>query len=150
VTLEELEKRVRVLEDIEEIKQLHRNYIFWLSNTQLEEILGCFAEKATVKIGAHEEVHGKPAYARQLSGILGGMRPKGGHMLVQPVVTVDGDRAQGYWIMNRFFYHDFAEPDGPKLKWLEGRYDCEYVREGGKWKFSLLKWTSPWPVKDTP
>jgi len=30
--------------------------------------------------------------------------PKGGHMLIQPVIAVDGDTAKGYWTMLHFFY----------------------------------------------
>ena len=42
MTLEELEKKVRALDDIEEIKNLHREYIFWLNNRQFKEMIRLF------------------------------------------------------------------------------------------------------------
>lgn len=50
MTLEELEKRVKVLEDIEAIKQLHINYVYLLCNLQWEDMLECFAEDATLEL----------------------------------------------------------------------------------------------------
>jgi hypothetical protein len=47
MTLEELEKRVKVLEDIEAIKQLHVNYVYLLCNLQWDDMVECFAEGAT-------------------------------------------------------------------------------------------------------
>ena len=44
MTLAELEKRVRVLEDIEEIKQLHYDYIYALNARKWEELIDMFAE----------------------------------------------------------------------------------------------------------
>ena len=40
----------------------------------------------------------------------------------------------------------------PSRRWIQGRYDCEYVKENGKWKFSVLKMRRPWPefLADTP
>ena len=47
MALEELEKRLRVLEDIEAIKQLHRKYVFCLSSRAWDDLLDCFADDAT-------------------------------------------------------------------------------------------------------
>ena len=50
MTLDELVKRVQILEDIEEIKKLHTNYIYWLCKLQWDNMLDCFAEDATLEL----------------------------------------------------------------------------------------------------
>ena len=67
------------------------------------------------------------------------------YMLVQHVITVNGDTAKGHWIMD-YFSQDLSMPSEPVPIYIPGRYDCEYVRLKGEWKFSSLKWTCPWPV----
>ena len=47
--IEELEKRLLVLEEIEEIKKLHRQYMWWINNNQWDEIINCFTEDATAQ-----------------------------------------------------------------------------------------------------
>jgi len=147
VTLEELEKRVRALEDIEEIKKLHSDYIYWLDNKQWEEMISCFGENATEDIagtgGPHKGIGeiGK-AFREKIAKE---KTAKGGHILAEPVITVEGDKAKGYWTLYRF--DTFTTPAGQLVKYSQGRYDCEYIREHGKWKFSRLKFTKPWPEK---
>jgi hypothetical protein len=149
VTLEELEKRVKALEglgeklkrleDTEAIKQLHLNYVYFLCNLQWDDMLECFAENATLELPEQPALKGKKAIGDVFRNVLDKMiKPTDGHFAGQPVITVDGDRAKGHWILYLFF----AEPE---VKWAQGRQDCEYVRINGKWKFSSVKFTLPWP-----
>lgn len=59
MTLEELEKRVRALEDAEEIKTLHREYLFYISNLEIDKALDCFAENITTEIAQYGIGKGK-------------------------------------------------------------------------------------------
>jgi hypothetical protein len=139
MTLEELGKRVKVLEDIEEIKKLHINYVYLLCNLQWENMLDCFAEDATLDLLDHGVCKGKKEISRIFHEVLAKMiKRTDGHFVGQPVISVKGDKAKGYWILYLFF----AEPE---MKWVQGRQDCEYVRVKGKWKFSSVRFTSPWP-----
>jgi hypothetical protein len=150
MTLEELEKRVRALEDVEEIKILHNEYIYALMDWQWDKMLDCFAEDATADI--HRQVRrGKKEIGIIFKEEVGKVtKQKGGQILIQPVIHVDGDTATGHWAWYRFFYNFYTEVGwhykifGP---WEQARYDCEYVRENGKWKFKTLKLTRPWPVQ---
>ena len=64
MTLEELKKRVTELEDLEEIKELHRQYVFWLNSQQWEEMIDCFAENAIADIGETGLRKGKEEIAK--------------------------------------------------------------------------------------
>jgi hypothetical protein len=164
--LEELEKRVRKLRDIEEIKKLHENYILWLTNREWDNMAECFAENAIADIGTRGGKVGKQEIAKLFKDV---MAPKatagGGHMLINPVITVNGDKAKGSWALFHFSTKrgfsvspsekdemtkfDFTSPEGQELKWIQSKSDCEYIRENGKWKFSSMKTKRPWPKQDT-
>ena len=49
-TLEEIKKRLRVVEDIEEIKQLQYRYLNCVMFAKWDEIMDCFAEDAFVYV----------------------------------------------------------------------------------------------------
>jgi hypothetical protein len=138
VTLEEMEKRLRVLEDIEAIKQLHRKYVYALASQQWDDMLDCFAEDATTDIWTHGLRRGKKEIGELFNSFDGRILPTHGHLVTQPVISVDGDTAEGYWILYLFL------PE-PEMTWVQGRHDCKYVRVDGRWKYSELKYARPWP-----
>jgi uncharacterized protein (TIGR02246 family) len=160
MTLEELEKKVafleekvKALEDIEEIRQLHTKYIYWLSNHEFEKMVECFAEDAVEEgIVPGVKHQGKEEIAQMFREMAANPPQKGGHMLIQPVISVDGDRAAGYWIMYRLIYKFKGISGGQDIDLfgprVQRRYDMEYVKENGKWKFGKLKFTDPWPEPD--
>jgi len=146
MTLEELAKRVQALEDMEEIKKLHHDYIFLLCDKQYEKMLDFFTDDARVQINTPYMCNGKNEIAKFFREVLakrGGK--KGGSVLTMPVITVDGNSAKGYWTMHKLF-DDRDVPDiiAPS-KWLQGKYDCEYAKQDGKWKFSYMRYMA-WPV----
>jgi ketosteroid isomerase-like protein len=141
MTLEELEKRVRVLEDIEAIKSMHREYAFWLINHQWSDMVECFTDNATAVIATNPPCKGKKEIAKLFTGIFAKVIPwDEGHVVAQPVISVEGDKAKGHWILFVFY------PEHEGGKWLQARYDCEYAKVDGKWKFSSLIFQAPWPV----
>jgi hypothetical protein len=149
VTLEELEERVRRLEDLDEIKELHREYLFFISNLDFDKALDCFSETIRVDIAQYGVRKGKEEVTQFFKGVIykNVLQSKDGHFTGQPVISVEGDRAKGHWMFYRFV------PEPSPVRWVQGRYDCEYVKENGKWKFSVLKLTRPWPEffkKDPP
>ena len=43
-------------------------------------------------------------------------------------------------------YIMIADPvTGNALKINQGKYECEYIKSDGRWKFSKLVWVNPWP-----
>lgn len=142
MTLAELEKRVKHLEDIESIKNLHREYLFYISNLEFEKALDCFAKNIVVHVADYGVHQGKEAVVKFFKEVIyqNVLQSKDGHFTGQPVLSVEGDRATGHWMFYRLV------PETRPERWVQGRYDCEYIREDGKWKFSVLKLTRPWPA----
>ena len=148
MTLEELEKSVRELEDLNEIQNMHREYVFWFNCQQWNEIIDCFAENAMTEMGPHGVQKGKEEIAGLFREVIAkSERYKGRHIVSQPVIDVEGDTARGYWVTYCFVDIPTAIPKlaVQVVNWEQGRYECEYVKEDGKWKFSYLKWIIPWP-----
>ena len=139
MTPDELEKRVQLLEDIEEIKKLHINYIYWLCKLQWDDMLDCFTEDATLDLMDQGVRKGKREISEVFHNVLAKMiKLNDGHFVGQPVISVNGNKAKGHWILYLFFSE-------PSVRWMQGRQECEYVKVDGKWKFSSVKFINPWP-----
>ncbi|MCG3189839.1 MAG: hypothetical protein LKCHEGNO_02347 [Burkholderiaceae bacterium] len=137
-TLQDLEQRVRSLEDIERIKRCMRSYVNALVLVQWDDLLACFADDAAVEIGISGLHVGKAALAKLFKHDIG-TRHIGKEMifLAHPVIDVAGDRASGTWLL----YHMFTEASHIQTHaWVQGIYHCEYVRAGDDWKISKLTW----------
>ena len=138
--LEEMEKRLQRLEDKEAIKDLHREYAYLLISQRWSDMVECFAEDATAVIASREPCRGKKEIRTLLTEVIAKHVPKDeGHFVTQPVISVDGDTAKGHWLLYVFL------PE-PALGWRQARYDCEYVKINGEWKFSSLVFRAPWPA----
>jgi hypothetical protein len=144
MTLKELEKRIRVLEDIEEVKKLHLTYINALIVCDWDKVEECFAENGVVDFKESGILKGKRAISRDFrERIAQSHIGKEGILSVHPIISVEGDRAKGSWTFYHFTYHPREYADFPAEKapdWVQGLYDMEYKRVDGKWKISLLKW----------
>ena len=137
MSLEELEKRVRALEDIEEIKKLHQHYIDLMDNLRYEEVLDLFTEDATSEVRNFGVKKGRKEMAEVYLDVLAKKRGKtrfDGHMAIEPDITVDGNTAKGTWRI----YILFSKPE---IQWVQGKNECEYRKENGTWKISKLKFT---------
>ncbi len=136
--LNELEGRVRVTEDIQEIHELQRRYVNALICTEWDDCADCFAEKATVDVYLHEPITGnaniRKWFKEELSKTHAG---KEGDVLVHPIIEVDGDWAKGKWLLYMMYCYPRT---GQALFWVQGFYTMEYVRENGKWKISYMNW----------
>ena len=144
--LEELEKKARVAEDTEQIKQLHirfKNAHVAGDHTGEAE---CFSENGILEIHDHGNVlrhEGKAAIGTF------GMGEKAeeikipqspfteGGFVVHPQITVDGDKAAGKWVNYNLFAITVTTQS---VFWMQATEDAEYVRENGEWKISFMRW----------
>ena len=137
MSIEDLEKRVQALEDAEEIKKLHQKYIDLMDNLKYEEVLDLFTENAKVEVRNLGVKKGKKELREIYIDVLAKNRGNerfDGHMAVEPDITVNGDTAEGTWLIYMLFSR-------PELQWVQGRNECEYKKVKGEWKISKLKFT---------
>ncbi|HSW58675.1 MAG TPA: nuclear transport factor 2 family protein [Dehalococcoidales bacterium] len=136
-----LEKKVLELEDIEKIKILHREYLYFISNLQFDEALDCFTDNIVADVADYGIRRGKTEVTRFFNETIYNnvAVSRDAHFTGQAVITLDGNTARGHWM----FYRLLAKPTVPG--WVQGRYDCEYTKVSGEWKFSLIKMKRPWP-----
>ena len=136
--MEDLERRVRVLEDIEEIKRLKARYCAYCDDSyDADAIASLFTEDAVWDGGAL----GKNVGREEIRSFFQGAsvrRPFAIHMVMNPIIEVDGDTARGSW--NLFQPNTIA--DGNRAVWGAARYNEDYVRVDGEWKFKHLRITS--------
>jgi ketosteroid isomerase-like protein len=138
-------KRLQALEDLEAIKNLHRDYIFWLNARDWDKVVNCFAQDAQIHIFRHPRCNGieeiRHLFFDVMSKVNSG-KGRDAHFATMPVIKVNGTQASGHWML----YILIADPvTGNALKNTQGRYECEYVKVAEDWKFSKLAWVNPWP-----
>ncbi len=144
---QDFEKRLRRLEDIEEIKQIQAHYVNCLTTANYDELLKCFTDDAVIDLHAGL-ARGRKEFTPLFRENIGEVhRGQEGPFAVHPIISVDGDQAKGSWLL----YIQYALPrkmehrpetyttdDAPD--WMQGFYEMEYKRVDGQWKISFLKW----------
>ena len=138
----DLERRIRVLEDIEEIKRLKTRYCALCDDSYDADALAeLFAEDAVWDGGIRGINRGREEI-RSFFKAAPRRLPFAIHMVTNASIEVEGDTAKGTWYL--FQPCTFASQNGgeDRAVWGAARYDEEYVRLGGQWRFQNLKLTS--------
>jgi len=146
--VKELEAKLQLQTDIEQIKKLQREYGYQLygyyfDSRMKDEVINLFSDNAeSLEVSDHGVFLGKEGIRRFFQGE-GEPRPEGKLALIlqlQGVVDVnpDGKTAKGRWtgimIMN-------ITQKGKHQPCLGlGTYENEYIKEDGGWKFKKLHW----------
>ena len=133
MSLEELEKRIRVLEDIEAIKQLKSRYSQIVDGIFPGEIETLVTEDALFDYGQLGVLKGRKAIA-DFFNKYPELRPLRVHYFSQPDITIEGDKASGRWYM----WCPCSSGDGRAL-WSSGFQDDKYERVNGEWLIAELK-----------
>jgi len=146
--LKELQKKLTILEDIEEIKKLQRIYGYYLDKGMWQEVVDLFSDNAeSVEISDSGVYLGKAGVDRcynvlhRLATEKDGKPIKGilrTTMQVQGIVDVDpdGNTAKGRWQTMMCLALPVAGV--AQQLWGHNLYENEYVKEDGKWKFKKL------------
>ncbi len=131
----ELEKRLTRIEDIEAIKQLKALYCEICDDMHNpDRIDSLFAEDAFWESADFGKAEGHEAIRELFRGFQK-MFSFSQHNIMNPRIEVDGGRATGIWyIMGPWTYSENNEE-----KWLALRYDDDYVKINGEWKYQHLR-----------
>jgi len=131
----DLEARITRLEDIEAIKQLKARYAEICDDMHNpDRVSSVFAEDGIWESADFGLAKGH-AEIRALFANFQKMFSFSQHNMMNPIITVNGDRATGVWyIMGPWTYTETGEE-----KWFALRYDDEYVKQNGEWKYSHLR-----------
>ncbi len=142
----DLESRVQELAHREAIRELYR-YHEYINEAKFDEIADLFTDDGEVLFGQLGEAHGK----QQIQRFFGALKPKPGdgggahsglprlsrvkQFIHNHAVEVNGDRARG------FAYLEAKPVYKGESYVVAARYDDDYVRQGGLWKFRKMTLT---------
>jgi len=134
-----LERRIAAIEDLEAIKQLKARYCQICDDDHNpDRITSIFSEdgvwegRGIGKAQGHAEI-------RSLFEGFQKVISYSQHMVMNPVIEVDGDRAQGTW----YFFGTFTFYEGNQAKWQAARYHEDYLKVNGDWKIAHLRVKGP-------
>jgi hypothetical protein len=136
----DLEERIRHIEDLESIRLLkHYNYCDRAvagDAAAIEETVSRFSDDVVADFTGFPLAEGRDAvtdfYARAVPAMLSYSQ----HYVFNEVIDIDGDCATGLWYVNCPVIFTDASPLGREAPGLiAGRYEEEYIRENGVWKW---------------
>ena len=137
--LVELEKRITRLEDLESIKQLKSRYCeICDDNHDSARITSIFTDdgiwegKGIGKAQGHAEI--KALFENFQKNISYSQ-----HMVLNPIIEVDGMTATGIW----YFFGPFTFYEDNQAMWQAARYREDYEKIDGTWKIKHLRVKGP-------
>jgi len=135
----ELESRIRKVEDYQAIANLQAKYSFLVDSLQLEALVDLFDDELVWEVGFDRmlTVTSKLALLEVLRKTEEATKMMV-HMPTTPLIEVDGDQATGAFYL--FGMVTAKTPDGEVAQWVHGTYDNAYVRVGEQWKFRRLSY----------
>ena len=130
-----LERRITRLEDIEAIKQLKARYSHICDDMHNPDtIASVFAEDGIWESEAFGKAVGHQAIRKLFQGFKD-MFSFSQHNMMNPIIEVTGDRATGIW----YIMGPWTLTKNNKETWMALRYDDDYVKINGEWKYQHLR-----------
>jgi hypothetical protein len=136
--IDELEARLRSLEDVEAIRQLKSHYWSCLDRRRLDDVRACFTDDAVIEMEGVPKVDGPGEFIDFVTRAGAAPGSFNMHSGQNPRITITGpDAAEGLW--DQFFLSVVAPGS---WKWgfadrftiqLTGEYHDRYVRRDGRW-----------------
>lgn len=130
-----LERRITHLEDIEAIKQLKARYCEICDDMHNpDRIVSVFAEDGIWESENFGKAEGHDAI-RELFRDFQKIFSFSQHNITNPIIEVNGNRATGIW----YIMGPWTLSEDNKEVWKTGRYDDDYVKVNGEWKYQHLR-----------
>lgn len=130
----DLAARLQRLEDIEAIKGLKARYCAHVDIRDEDAWVSLFTPDAVWDGGEFGRYEGEAAI-RQFFRSIPGLLNFALHYVTNSFVEVDGDRATGHW----YLLEPCTFADGNQAVWGAARYEEQYVRVQGEWKFKQIR-----------
>src|SRR5262249_15716165 len=133
--INELERRLTRMEDLEAIKQLKARYCEICDDEHNpDRITTLFVEDGIWEAGGFGKAQGH-AGIRELFQGFQKMISFSQHMVVNPLIEVNGNTAKGTWN----FLGPFTFPKNNEPKCQPLKYEDDYVKVNGEWKYKHLR-----------
>ncbi len=133
--LAEIERRLTRLEDIEAIKQLKARYCEICDDDHNpDRITSVFAEDGiweSAEFGTGKGHEGIRKLFQDFQKLIEFSQ----HNVMNPIITVDGNKATGEW----YFMGPFRFHAGHEARWIALQYRDDYVKINGQWKYKHLR-----------
>lgn len=131
----DLEARIKVLEDIENIRRLKAAYCEACDDDHNGAAVAALFIPDGVWQQSGDRAHeGRAEIAAKMLGIRGKKyMARSTHMVTNPVIDVDGDEATGNWK----FVMMYTATDGAFIR-IIGHYNEQYTRHESEWHFRSL------------
>lgn len=137
MTLKEIEGRLRRLEDVEAIKRLKAQYCLYCDDGHnADGVASLFVENGVWDGGELRGRHeGREAIREFFATVPSRAYSFSMHNVLNPIITVDGDQAHGTW----YLFMAATRREGNQAILNAGRYEDDYVRIEGEWKYQSLQ-----------
>jgi hypothetical protein len=150
MNLQEMEKRLQIVEDVQQIDKLENIYGYYLDNGQNEKIVKLFSDNPeSIEISDRGVFKGKEGVRKFFLGYISHGQKNGdlqeiphGRMVIhqqhQGVIDVapDGRTAKGRWYL--VMIQAWPVDGKPRSVLGHGVYENEFVKEDGVWKFRKM------------
>jgi ketosteroid isomerase-like protein len=148
----QLQQQLGDVQAVKEIERLQARYLHLVINNELDDVWALFSEDGVLDVfqekepaKGHEEI---TAIFQERKAMIEKNLDEGGHAVMfdsSAVITVEGDTAKSHFLL-----FNMMEADGQMLGVQQGAYDLEFVKEGGQWKISFLKYTREFSIGASP
>ena len=149
MNLDELEKEVIRLEDIQAIEDLQQMYGYYMDSHHRQEVINLFSDNfESLEIESTGLFLGKAGAKRFFidNDLLEAGQtkvPAWINILILmhgSVIDIDpsGTTAKGRW--NTWLAEAMIVGGTPRQQWVQGYYENEYIKEKGRWLFKKLHW----------
>ncbi len=130
-----LEQRITRLEDIEAIKKLKAIYCDICDDMHNPDRIGAlFAEDGIWESADFGKAVG-PQAVRELFQNFQKMFSFSQHNIMNPIIDVNDNRATAQW----YIAGPWDQTEGDRKTWMTLRYNDDYVKVGGEWKYQHLR-----------
>ncbi|MEQ8349273.1 MAG: nuclear transport factor 2 family protein [Sneathiellaceae bacterium] len=131
----EMERNIQYLMDLEAIKRLRALYAYHVDHFEMQAWAELFTEDGVFDIDTLGRFEGR----EQILGFQ--LLPFAIHYMTNPIIDIaaDGRTAQGKWLLLEPCSISLEAGQPQRPLWGAARYEDEYVKVDGAWKFKLVK-----------